>query len=551
MAFEFSYWLFNTDVTTLQQARATLKAVNSYIRLLPALPQGSPHANTQMELYVKDRQFALPEWFDLVGNYFDVNALNQGLLASGYNGIISVTPNLAGLAMVLLIEVNQRVFAVSAGSSIGLLDRDTIVHYAGKDAYLNEADDGDLSEVSSGSGGRQGKTVTVRSNRPARTDQFPKGDGLRLVKHVEGLTTLAGAKVEASGSHQYRTQGSVNLTDIVNTCVGILTALSKRTNRKPEFSILAPTEPVSDLASIASLDNSLHAALMGSSLLDISFLPPSVDFSGPYTYTLLYQAGPRQRSMPPYSITDWSELNMRTIIRQALNTSWHLRRAEICISAESKSKVVPFIRCISYVQHSAGQTKMILDDGTWNEVQLTFIQELDRDINIMWSRWQPTTLLPNRSTVNHPEEKDYNDKIAAQLGYVCLDKAKARPQFYGSPLELCDMFSPDGCMYLVKAGTTALPVVYVTDQGIAAVSALMMAPQYWEHYTQTQGVTFQHDPRLEPFRFRCVIALISDKPTPLPTQLRYKAKRALTAFDSRLRSEWKIETGLCHILEVP
>lgn len=49
---------------------------------------------------------------------------------------------------------------------------------------------------------------------------------------------------------------------------------------------------------------------------------------------------------------------------------------------------------------------------------------------------------------------------------------------------------------------TAQPIVYVTDQGFAALTTLQFSNQYWLHYTQTQGVTYANDPKIEPFRFR-------------------------------------------------
>jgi uncharacterized protein (TIGR04141 family) len=547
LAFDFSYWLFQGTITTLAAAEATLQGVNGYTRLTPT----NPPANTQISLYVRARPLQTPEWMQLVSNNFSQATLNQALQAHGFQGYVGNQPQVAGLVMVMIIEVNNRVFAVTAGTGIGLLDRDVMVAYAGKDAYLNQADDGDLSEVSAGSGGRGGKTVTVKSNSKSTTDQFPKGDGLRVVKKLGGETTMGGQKIGASCGHQFRTEGSVNLSDVVQRCIDFLAAQGNRAQRKPELAVLAPTEPVKGDGPILQLDTQLHQQLVGNAILDVSFMPPSVDFSGPYTYQLTHQASKGSRVIQAGALVNWDEVSMRNIIRNALTTPWHLRAAKIEIIGPTRSQEVPFIRCISFQGLPSATSRMILDDGVWHEVQLSYIQELDRDIGIMFGRWQPPIALPNRSLANHATEEDYNRAVAAQLGFTFLDKAAARPQFHGSPLELCDMFAPDGTLYLVKVGVQASKAVYVADQGLSALSALSLSGTYWNHYTTTQGVVYGHDPRNEPHKFRWVITLISDNVALLPTQLKYKAKRALVAFDSKARSEWKFETGLVHVLEVP
>lgn len=287
--------------------------------------------------------------------------------------------------------------------------------------------------------------------------------------------------------------------------------------------------------------------------MDVSFTPPAVDFAGPYTYQLSHQAAKGRPIIQAGAIANWDDLSMRNVVRNALTTPWHLRAAKIEITGATKSQEVPFIRCVSFQGLPSAGLRMILDDGVWHEVQLSYIQELDRDIGIMFGRWQPTVALPNRSlsNPNHATEAAYNKATSNQLGYVFLDHGKARPNFHGTPLELCDMFAPDGTLYVVKIGLDAAKSVYAADQAVSALSALSLSSWYWDHYTQSQGVVYAHDPRIEPHRFRWVIALISDNPAPLPSQLKYKAKRALAAFDAKARSEWKFETGLVQILQVP
>lgn len=549
MAFDFSYWLFQSTITTLAGAEATLQGAAGYTRLVPNnLPP-----NTQISLYVRARPLQTPEWMPLITNNFNQGPLNRALRVHGFQGYVNNQRQVAGLVMVLLIEVSNRVFAVTAGTGIGLLNRDVMVAYAGKDAYLNQADDGDLNEVSAGSGGRGGKTVTVKSNSKSTTDQFPKGDGLRVVKKLAGETTIGGQKVDASCGHQFRTEGSINLPDIVQRCVDFLAAQGNRALRKPELAVLAPTEPVKGDTQILQLDIQLHQQLVSNATLDVSFLPPAVDFVGPYTYQLSHQATKGSRVIQAGPLANWDEVSMRNIVRGALMTPWHLRAAKIEVIGSTKSQEVPFIRCISYQGLPSASSRMILDDGVWHEVQLSYIQELDRDIGIMFGRWQPTVALPNRSLSNldHLNEAAYNFATSKQLGYVFLDHGRARPDFHGSPLELCDMFAPDGTLYVVKIGLDASKSVYVADQAESALSALSHSSWYWDHYTQSQGVVYAHDPRNEPHKFRWAIALITDDPAPLPSQLKYKAKRALVAFDAKARSEWKFETGLVQILQVP
>lgn len=547
MAFDYSFWLFDDSITTIGAAEATLQGVKGYTRLVPT---ASP-AGAQVSLYLRARQLQVPEWMPLVTGNFNLATWNQNLTAAGFQGFVAGQAQVSGLVMILIIETGGRVFAVTAGSGIGLLDREVLVAYAGKDAYLNQADDGDLSEVSAGSGGKGGKTVTVRSNSKSTTDAFPKGDGLRVVKKVAGETTLGTQKVEVTCAHQLRTSGSVNLADVVQKCNEFLAAYLNRGQRKAELATLAPTEPVKGQTRIEQLDRQLHAQLVSSATLDLAFVPPSVDFEAPYTYELFYQTAKGKPIINAGTISSWNEVSMRNILRQALSTPWHLRAAEIRITGPTRSRDVEFIRCISFQGMPQGNQRLILDDGVWHEVQLTYIQELDRDLKIMLGRWQPPTGLPQMSLTTHTNEAGYNSMTAAALGYVCLDKAQARPIFHGSPLELCDMFAPDGSLYVAKIGVDAAKVVYVADQALSALSALSRSASYWDHYVTSQGVTYSHDPMTEPHKFRWVITLISNNTAPLPSQLMYKAKRALVDFDAKARADWKFETGLVHVLQVP
>lgn len=129
-------------------------------------------------------------------------------------------------------------------------------------------------------------------------------------------------------------------------------------------------------------------------------------------------------------------------------------------------------RCIYFEIADGNKTKIIFD-GKWYEVDTTFIGRIDEILNLIEISalaFPAVEVWEEGGKSKIESEGDYNIRAAAAHGYFLLDKKLVKTDRATSPIELCDLLTPDKQLVHVKhrkGGSAGLSHLFAQG-GVAA-----------------------------------------------------------------------------------
>ena len=112
----------------------------------------------------------------------------------------------------------------------------------------------------------------------------------------------------------------------------------------------------------------------------------------------------------------------------------------------------PVYRCIYFEIVDGDKTKIIFD-GKWYEVDAGFTNRIGETLNSVQISTLPfpaVEVWDERGKAKIESEGDYNTRAAAMHGYFLLDKKLVKTDRTTSPIELCDLLTPDKQFVHVK-----------------------------------------------------------------------------------------------------
>ena len=108
--------------------------------------------------------------------------------------------------------------------------------------------------------------------------------------------------------------------------------------------------------------------------------------------------------------------------------------------------------------------------GNWYEVGSGYLEFLKGQVADILAEPTPVAM-PAWSTAE--EEKDYNKRVGADLGYVVLDRKLVYTTQHPRGIELCDLLGPDNELIHVKKADSSAPLSHLFAQGIVSCEALI------------------------------------------------------------------------------
>lgn len=110
--------------------------------------------------------------------------------------------------------------------------------------------------------------------------------------------------------------------------------------------------------------------------------------------------------------------------------------------------------------------------GQWYEIGAEYLTVVERRITELLAHPVSVTMPPWPKHEDH-DEGWYNEQVAAQDGYVLLDKDTVRTRrLRGGGLELCDVLGPTGQFICVKKADGTAPLNHLFAQGRVAIETL-------------------------------------------------------------------------------
>ena len=170
-----------------------------------------------------------------------------------------------------------------------------------------------------------------------------------------------------------------------------------------------------------------------------------------------------------------------------------------------------------------GQQAYVLSESQWFEISTTLVEDIRARLQ----------LIP-RSTVSLPPAQDgeweesYNIRAAAFApGRALLDRKLSRVAAEHGPIEICDVFTPDGELVHVKRRTQSATLSHLFAQGRISAEVIRRDPELREELRaslaavdESLGETIpSHGNPFDPSALEIVYAIVTENPEDLPHSL--------------------------------
>ena len=107
----------------------------------------------------------------------------------------------------------------------------------------------------------------------------------------------------------------------------------------------------------------------------------------------------------------------------------------------------------------------------WYEVGEGYLEFLRGEVEEILGRPSPVDLPKWRIS---EEEKEFNKRVGAELGYVVLDRKLVQTKQHPRGIELCDLLGPDNELIHVKKADSSAPLSHLFAQGAVSCEALII-----------------------------------------------------------------------------
>jgi uncharacterized protein (TIGR04141 family) len=367
---------------------------------------------------------------------------------------------------VLLLRVDDDVFAFAFGYGRYLIDQSKFVQDFGLRTALNTLDEKSLRSVDVHTLEDQPVQKKSQAARDSEVGVFGIDilrDVLRAVtggpKHGVELVQIAG------GDAMFSFGAKMEVADLPKL-VRRIKQYSENNEYKSSFSWVDNVRKIKDEASIEALNMRLVQAVAERNEGVILTLPEI----GTWDAILGFSFTRRKDKIHPVirstdyidAIPDLSQLTIEQLKRDRLFVH----------DVDGNVIEHPVHRCIYFEMVDGDKTKIIFD-GKWYEVDATFIGRITGILNLI----EISTLIfpavevwEEDGKLKIEAEGDYNIRAAEAEGYFLLDKKLVKTDRATSPIELCDLLTPAKQLVHVKhrkGGSAGLSHLFAQG-GVAA-----------------------------------------------------------------------------------
>lgn len=385
-------------------------------------------------------------------------------------------------AAVLLVRVlhegGDEVFALTYGMGFQLLDQAFVDGLFGQRLALRTVDSAKLRSL----------TVTTMDER-SRTSRatIPSGDSLRgfdlgdigeAVSRVVGTARLEGLSRAHPDGFQIRGADAVNLplgltpSEVLSDLRAITAGLAAEPHE--DLRLLEQLVQERNPRLRRHLDEGLENALVGGGAgrLGLAWPNERIDENGtPDSWQL--RGVPDQARGAIQGQPDWE--TVRDAIQALPQGSRvdRLDRASIQLfsdpeGTEAISAAIPLRKWIAFELEREGST-YVLYDGRWYRVDTDYGELVRARVQTLFERSEAWALPP---WPRGEDEREYNERAAAALRGVCLDRRLIRTRAHPRGIEPCDIYLPDGTLVHIKRTETSAPASHLLAQALVSALAL-------------------------------------------------------------------------------
>lgn len=369
----------------------------------------------------------------------------------------------ASTAAVLFLVAADRRWAITFGHGRHLLDPEAYSQDFGLRVVLNTVEPVRLRSVDA----RTFDELTVHTRRDVSRGSALEAFGLDvtrdLLRAVTGPPRDMAMGERITGSDAAAVATRVVFGDVPKLCGELLSAYGADVY-KEHFGFIDHLRPVRDPARVASLDETLVAAIQANELTDIHLAPPEpMDWSKLAGFT--YSTRPDDEVDPDPRISAYRDTfdNPEEVQLGDLK-----RDRVVAVGAEGGHPLErwPVYRCVVF-EASDGDLLFVLTAGHWYSVSQSFADEVAD-----FARALPELNIELPEAALGMTEGDYNRDAAQHIGALCADRELVSTPS-GDRIELCDLLTSERQFVHVKRRGSSSTLSHLFSQGIVSAELLL------------------------------------------------------------------------------
>jgi uncharacterized protein (TIGR04141 family) len=502
---------------TIYLAKRSVTTLNEAIKDISFFTENSISINGAAEacLYYKSSPSTEPKWTKLFQDRVDLSTLRN-----------------RSSSAILAVKCSERIFFVTFGYGWTSLNPSLIEQNFGLKIVLNTVEHEKLRSIDAFT------LETVSINQKKQTSKASGIENFNIDFDRDLVCSAAGQPRDKdlgstiSGRDSVKISTEVDLDNLCNRLTSMLEKYSADTY-KEHFAWIDHISEIRNPDLIGTLDEKLLSLLRKNELENTWLSIPEViewhDFEG-FRFVRKRQAElVDDLSLAEYLADELEDKNELTIGK--------LKHQQIfCISSSSESPTHswPIYKCL-YSEITEGNTINILNNGKWYQVENTFLQSLDGDLQNIHSSSITLPECPLNSN-----EDSYNESVAnnAPDEFACMDQNFIYHGGGHSKIEFCDLYSTEKHIVHVKKYGGASVLSHLFNQGVVSGELFVLEKDFRDKVNERLPDRFKlEDTALRPNSgdYEVVYAFISSAgqdPIKLPlfSKITFRqAHRTLTA----------------------
>lgn len=411
----------------------------------------------QIRAYFQKNKSSTPKWLSYISDFFEVNV----------DEIVNTSNSL-----VLLIKVENRIFAITSGFGYTAINKSQIEHDFGLRVVLNEINPLKIAKIDSRNIDTTTKQKMVFINRNSPLNEFEFDFHEDLLSQIGGIPTTVDFGKSFVGSDSLRLNSNTSLPNLEQKCRQLL-EIFQNDNYKKNFPFFDYLQIIKDPTLIATLNQQLELAIVNRQQQQISMAYPNIEIlENIYEYKI-YQ-GNRSRFVNEIEIdTIYNFLDDNPQVEQIPEKINIIGVDQNGQPVTVKWSLYDFL---VFETENVGN-RYIYTLNKWFLINPDYYDEVQHAIDLIEVINQKN-YLPN--LLPGEEEGVYNNRASQLTGYFLLDKRNF--QISGnSKVEVCDLLTPDRRFICVKKYNGSSTLSHLFNQGLVSADLLAGERSYREY----------------------------------------------------------------------
>jgi len=457
---KLSFYLFNESVRDFSDAIKPEKTEGENAEFVSVSLKAS--VPFEGRAYFQKNRPTPPKWLDFIAPHIEVEDVES--IQNQTNSFL------------LLVKVQDRIFAVTTGFGFAAIDRSRLETNFGLRVTLNGVDPVKIKSIEARNIDLVTRQTRTNLNRNSDLSEFDVEFDSELVNRIAGQPKDGAVGKKLAGADSLALTSDAEFDELGDKCTQLLN-LYLSDNYKEAFGFIDNVKIIKNKAEIALLEQKLIEAIDRRVPDKLSLAEPTIENEENIEkYKIWY----KRHAMEIEEISVASVfhfLNDNNLFSSSFNTPFDLLHKVFIIGIDQGGNAVT--KKHSLLEWAVFETQLngdtyILSLRDWCKIARDFLKQIEQGIAAvkLWEHRLPDMFLGEK-------EGDYNRRVAGTFDeFALFDKANA-PIIGRSTAEVCDLLRRDAPHFVcVKKETRSSTLRHLFSQGSVSAELLNDRKEY-------------------------------------------------------------------------